>query len=71
MDNDQVIDILKKKYLFTEIGINKLKEFSRQLLIYNSRYNLISKSTEKSLWNRHILDSAQLITYINFMRNLL
>jgi|TARA_B110000881_G_scaffold190424_1_gene181667 16S rRNA (guanine527-N7)-methyltransferase len=66
MDNDQVIDILKKKYLFTEIGINKLKEFSRQLLIYNSRYNLISKSTEKSLWNRHILDSAQLITYINF-----
>ena len=66
MDNEQVIDILKKKYLFTEIGINKLKEFSRQLLIYNSRYNLISKSTEKSLWNRHILDSAQLITYINF-----
>ena len=66
MDNDQVIDILKKKYLFTEIGINKLKEFSRQLLIYNSRYNLISKSTEKSLWNRNILDSAQLITYINF-----
>ncbi len=66
MDNDQVIDILKKKYRFTEIGINKLKEFSRELLIYNSRYNLISKSTEKSLWNRHILDSAQLITYINF-----
>ena len=66
MDNDQVIHILKKKYLFTEIVINKLKEFSRELVIYNSRYNLISKSTEKSLWNRHILDSAQLITYIDF-----
>ena len=31
-------------------------------------YNLISKSTESSIWFRHILDSAQLIKHIN-MKN--
>ena len=32
----------------------------------NKKYNLISKSTENDVWHRHILDSAQLVKYINF-----
>ena len=36
------------------------------MLIFNKKYNLISKSTEKEIWNRHILDSAQIIKYIDF-----
>jgi len=66
MHEKKVIEILIKNYLFKENTINKLKEFSRELLIYNARYNLISKNTEKSLWIRHILDSAQLLSFINF-----
>ena len=62
----KVIEILSKNYLLKDNTINKLKEFSGELLIYNSRYNLISKNTEKSLWSRHILDSAQLLSFIDF-----
>ena len=32
---------------------------------FNKRYNLISKGSEKDIWNRHILDSAQLVSYID------
>ena len=66
MHEGKVIEILRKNYLFKDNTINKLKEFSGELLIYNSRYNLISKNTEKSLWSRHILDSAQLSSFIDF-----
>ena len=62
----KVIEILIKNYLFKDNTINKLKEFSRELLNYNGRYNLISKNTEKSIWIRHILDSAQLLSFIDF-----
>ena len=31
----------------------------------NRKYNLISKSTENSIWFRHILDSAQIINFID------
>ena len=34
------------------------------LLNYNSKYNLISKSTEKDIWQRHFLDSAQILRFI-------
>ena len=34
------------------------------LLTWNKRINLISKSTEQSIWQRHILDSAQLYPLI-------
>ena len=45
-----------------------LKFFARKLLQFNKRYNLISKSTENDLWNRHILDSAQLVTHIDALK---
>ena len=35
------------------------------MLIYNKKRNLISKSTEKHVWDRHILDSAQLTKFID------
>ena len=45
--------------------INKLDNFVKNLLIYNKKRNLIAKSTEKQVWDRHILDSAQLIKFID------
>ena len=60
-----------KKYLQENLGfsdkkIQKIYKYIDLLLIFNKKYNLISKSTEKEIWNRHILDSAQIIKYIDF-----
>jgi len=42
-----------------------LEEFALLLLKWNQKINLVSKKIDKEeLWNRHILDSAQLIKYI-------
>ena len=42
-----------------------MAKFHEYLIQYNKNYNLISKSTEKSVWVRHILDSAQLIKFLD------
>jgi len=65
MDELKVIEILKNRLGFSDYSIKKLKKFHNYLLEYNKRYNLISKNTEKSIWFRHILDSAQIIKFIN------
>ena len=63
--------VLVKKYLRENLGfsdkkIQKIHKYIDLLLIFNKKYNLISKSTEKEVWSRHILDSAQIIKYIDF-----
>ena len=63
--------VFVKKYLQENLGfsdekIEKVRKYIDLLLIFNKKYNLISKSTEKEVWNRHILDSAQIIKYIDF-----
>ena len=41
---------------------NTLSDYVDLLIKANKKLNLISKSTENDIWERHILDSAQLIT---------
>ena len=65
MNELKVIEILKNDLGFSDSSIKKLKKFHNYLLEYNKRYNLISKKTEKSIWIRHILDSAQIIKFID------
>ena len=57
--------ILLKDFNFDATKIKKLDNFTKKLLIYNKKHNLISKNTEKQIWDRHILDSAQLIKFID------
>ena len=57
--------ILVQKLKFDVRKIKKLDIFVRNLLIYNKKRNLIAKSTEKQVWDRHILDSAQLIKFVD------
>ncbi len=57
--------ILSEKLQFDKQKIKKLDDFAENLLIFNKKHNLISKNTEKSIWDRHILDSAQLVKFIN------
>ena len=66
MQEHKVIKILQEKLNFADQSIDKLKMFEGEILKANKRYNFISKSTENFIWSRHILDSAQLIKYINF-----
>ena len=54
-----------KNFKFTDNDFIKLDIFVNELLKFNSRYNLISKNTEKSIWSRHILDSAQLLNFFS------
>ena len=65
MNENNVIKILKNELEFSDLSINKLKIFHDCLLEHNKKYNLISKSTEKSIWFRHILDSAQLLRFLD------
>ena len=65
MNNLEVRNILKNDLNFSENSLIKLEKFVAFLLKYNKKYNLISKNTEKEIWNRHVLDSAQLITFLN------
>ena len=72
MNELKVIQILKNDLGFSNSSIEKIKKFNNYLLQYNKNYNLISKSTENDTWYRHILDSAQIIKFIDFtkIRNL-
>ena len=38
------------------------------MLKANKRHNFISKSTENVIWHRHVLDSAQLVKFIDFSK---
>ena len=42
-----------------------LEEYSKAILLKNKKINLISKSTEKSIKTRHIIDSAQTVDFVN------
>ncbi len=43
----------------------KLEEYCALLLKWNKSINLISKSTERDIWMRHVLDCRQLISFMD------
>ena len=45
--------------------LDELKDYSKAIISKNKSINLISKSTEKSINSRHIIDSAQTIDFID------
>jgi len=49
----------------------RLKKYEKILIEYNKKINLISKSTEKDIYNRHFIDCAQVIDFLNNNQNLL
>tara|TARA_A100000164_G_scaffold381394_1_gene432848 strand:+ start:968 stop:1606 length:639 start_codon:yes stop_codon:yes gene_type:complete len=57
--------ILSKNLKFNDKKIELIEAFVKDILIYNNKYNLISKSSEKNIWKRHVLDSAQLIKLLD------
>ena len=68
MQDNEVINILQKHYSFSTKSISDLNILRIELLKANKRHNFISKSTETKIWHRHILDSAQLVKFIDFSK---
>ena len=66
MQDNEVINILQDQFSFSSKTISALKIFKKELLKANTKHNFISKSTESNIWHRHILDSAQLVKFIDF-----
>jgi len=68
MQDQEVINILQNQLNFRTKTISDIKTFINELLIANKRHNFISKSTENAIWHRHVLDSAQLVKFIDFSK---
>ena len=56
---------LVKNLNFNHKQLKLIELFVQEVLNYNHKYNLISRNSEKDIWNRHVLDSAQLVKYID------
>lgn len=48
-----------------DVSRETLDKYVDLLLKWNKKINLISKSTEEDVWNRHIIDSLQLTKFID------
>ena len=68
MHDNEVINILQNQLNYSSKNISDIKIFINELLKANKKHNFISKSTENVVWYRHILDSAQLVKFIDFSK---
>jgi 16S rRNA (guanine527-N7)-methyltransferase len=68
MQNNEVINILQNKLNYSNKTVSDIKIFINELLKANKKHNFISKNTENSIWHRHILDSAQIVKFIDFSK---
>jgi len=68
MQDKEVINILRNQLKFSSKSIEKFQIFINALINANKKHNFISKSTENDIWHRHILDSAQLVKFIDFSK---
>ncbi len=57
--------VLAKNLNFNDKKLELVELFVQGVLNYNQKYNLISQNSEKDIWNRHVLDSAQLVKHID------
>ena len=57
--------VLTKNLNFSDKKLELIELFVEEVLNYNQKHNLISRSSEKDIWNRHVLDSAQLVKHID------
>ena len=68
MQDLQAINILQSKLNYSARSISDIQVFINELLKANKKHNFISKSTENDIWHRHVLDSAQLVKFIDFSK---
>ena len=64
MDKSSQIDTFTRYSQFSRETINILKKYENILIKANKELNLIGKSTIDNIWERHFLDSFQVIDFI-------
>lgn len=62
---NKIINNIKDFINISDLQVKNLEDFVLLLLQQNQQYNLIGKSTIDDIWERHILDSAQLFKFID------
>ena len=65
MDRSIQIDTFNRFTRVSRETITSLNTYETMLIDANKRLNLIGNSTIDKIWNRHFLDSAQVIDFIN------
>jgi len=65
MDKSILIDTFCSNIRVSRETITSLKKYESLLIKANKSLNLIGKSTINNIWNRHFLDSAQVIDFID------
>ena len=66
MIDSHIIKITKNsKFNVSRETLKELDDFSQEIISKNKVINLISKSTEKAIYSRHINDTAQTIDLID------
>ena len=65
MKKNESLAQVEKFCKLDHIKVNNIEDYVILLLKENHNYNLIGNSTISDIWNRHILDSAQIIKYID------
>lgn len=55
---------LDEKLIVSRETLSDLKSYQSLLVEWQDKFNLVSKSSLPDAWNRHFLDSAQLLKYI-------
>src|SRR5210317_618487 len=61
MNKDLVIGQIINNYNVSRETIDKIELYVECLLDWQNKFNLIGKSTIENVWERHILDSIQLL----------
>ena len=56
--------MLRNPLGFNEDVINNLKLYEGLLKVWQNKLNLVSEGSLKDIWNRHIIDSAQLLSLL-------
>ena len=65
MDRNIQLDTFSRLFQVSHETIISLEKFEELILSANKKLNLIGKSTEYEIWNRHITDSFQVIDFID------
>ena len=65
MQKFEQIDNFCKIIQVSRETISSLKKYEEYIIDYNTRINLVGKSTINNIWERHFLDSAQVIDFID------
>lgn len=58
------LEEIRKFFPLNDTQIKNLEDFVALLLHENDNFNFIGKSTIENIWDRHILDSAQLLRFV-------